>query len=85
MSVKDKICAFEIPGLDKTCTALRQKDCEGCAFFKTREQNAADIVHAAEILKAKGLEPYMKGKIMTTRLIKEKSEYQQIKNKENEA
>lgn len=85
MSVKDNICAFEIPGLDKKCTAMRQKNCEGCAFFKTGEQHAADIAHAAEILKAKGLEPYMKGKIMTTRPIKEKSEYQQIKNKENEA
>lgn len=84
MGVIDKICAFEIPGMDKTCTALRQKDCEGCAFFKTREHHAADIVHAAKILKAKGLEPYMKGKIMTTRPIKEKREYQQIKNKENE-
>lgn len=84
MGVMDKICAFEIPGQEKTCTALRQKNCEGCAFFKTRQQHAADIVHAAEILKAKGLEPYMKGKIMTTRPIKEKRECQQIKNKENE-
>lgn len=77
----DKMCAFEIPGRLKMCTALKEKHCEGCKFFKSREQARLDVEHAAEILKKKGLEPYQKGVIMTTRPAKKRNEFQQIKNK----
>lgn len=77
----DEVCAFELIGRSKTCLALSKKQCDGCKFFKTREQAKRDVEHAAEILKNKGLEPYQKGVIMTTRPIKRHGGFQQIKNK----
>lgn len=80
MSSKE-ICAFDLVVRKATCLALKEKWCAGCAFYKTREQLQADKDHAAEILKAKGLEPYQRGKIMTTRPIRERSEYDRIFDK----
>lgn len=37
------------------CTALAVKKCDGCTFRKTEEEFNADVEHAKEILKAKGL------------------------------
>ena len=72
MDAINKICVFEIPGREKMCTALTKKDCDGCAFFKTRAQAEMDIERSKKILKNKGLEPYQRGTIMTTRPIREK-------------
>lgn len=80
MSIKE-LCAFDLVGRKATCLALREKRCEGCVFYKTREQLEADKNRAAEILKAKGLEAYQLGKIMTTRPIRERSEYDRIFDK----
>ena len=44
----------------KRCRALTVKQCEGCSFRKTEEEFNADVKHAKEILKAKGLRPILK-------------------------
>lgn len=69
-------CYFELPGRSKRCAALSKKECEGCVFYKTPFEQMESVRHAAEILKKKGLEPYVKGKIMTTRPIKAKRDNQ---------
>ena len=77
----NEICAFDLVGRKATCLALRKKECDGCAFYKTKEQAKADEEHAAEILRNKGLEAYQRGTIMTTRPITQKRSFQFIINK----
>ena len=68
--MNDERCYFDVPGYAKRCNALSEKHCDGCSFYKTYYQAITDQEKAAEILKKKGLVPYQKGKIMTTRKLK---------------
>lgn len=73
-------CFFNISF--RSCMALTYKNCKGCNFYKTREEFEAGKRNAEEILKQKGLEPYLCGNTMTTRKIRIKNEYDRIFTKE---
>ena len=73
-------CCFDISF--RSCACLTHKSCSGCKFKKTRAEFEEDRRKAAELLQSKGLEPYLFGKIMTTRQIKIKNEYNRIFTKD---
>lgn len=69
----------------RSCMALTKKNCQGCSFYKTRDEFEQGEIKAAEMLKKKGLEPHLtESGIMSTRPIEKKNEYNRIFTKDIE-